>query len=233
MCGIAGLYYPVRPKPVDPARVAAMADALAHRGPDGSGVWTAPGVGLGHRRLAIIDLEGGGQPMGRPDQGLAVSYNGEIYNFRAVRTELEALGARFQTDSDTEVLLHGWRAWGPSMLERLNGMFAFALYDAQKRSLFLARDRFGVKPLVYTQLSDGAAAFASEIKGLLAHPSFRRLADLRAVEDYLGLGYVPDDASILAGVKKQPPGHFLLLERGKPGGEAGEWGGVDFSERAG
>lgn len=232
MCGIAGLYYPVRPKPVDPARVVAMTDVLTHRGPDGSGVWTAPGVGLGHRRLAIIDLEGGVQPMLTPDQGIAVSYNGEIYNFREVRAELEALGARFQTDSDTEVLLHGWQAWGPSMLDRLNGMFAFALYDAGRKSLFLARDRFGVKPLIYTQLSDGAVAFASEIKGLLAHPSFRRAVDFRAVEDYLGLGYVPDDASILAGVKKLPAGHFLLLERGKPMGDPVKWWDLDFSNRA-
>jgi asparagine synthase (glutamine-hydrolysing) len=232
MCGIAGLYYPGTPKPVDPARVAAMADALAHRGPDGSGVWTAPGVGLGHRRLSIIDLEGGGQPMATADQGVVVSYNGEIYNFREVRAELMALGVRFQTQSDTEVLLHGWRAWGPAMLDRLNGMFAFALYDAARRCLFLARDRFGVKPLHYAELSDGAIAFASEIKGLLAHPLFRRQPDFRAVEDYLGLGYVPDDASLLAGVKKLPAGHFLLLERGKPASEPVRWWDLDFSRRA-
>jgi len=232
MCGIAGLYHPLTSKPVDPARVTAMTEVLAHRGPDGSGVWTAPGVGLGHRRLSIIDLAGGAQPMATPDQGVAVTYNGEIYNFREVRRELEALGARFQSDSDTEVLLHGWRAWGPSMLERLNGMFAFALYDAQKKCLLLARDRFGVKPLVYTELSNGAVAFASEIKGLLAHPQFRRAADFRAVEDYMGLGYVPDDASILAGVKKLPAGHFLLLERGKPMPQPVKWWDLDFSRRA-
>ncbi|MCW3848386.1 amidotransferase 1, exosortase A system-associated [Sphingomonas sp. LB-2] len=232
MCGIAGLYYPGTPKPVDPARLTAMADAIAHRGPDGSGVWTAPGVGLGHRRLSIIDIEGSPQPMATADQGLVVVYNGEIYNFQAVRAELEAMGARFQTSGDTEVLLHGWRAWGPDMLSRLNGMFAFALYDDTRKSLFLARDRFGVKPLVYTELSDGAVAFASEIKGLLAHPSFRSTADFRAVEDYLGLGYVPDDASLLAGVKKLPAGHFLLLERGKPVPEPVQWWDIDFSKRA-
>ncbi|MET0308500.1 MAG: XrtA/PEP-CTERM system amidotransferase [Sphingomonas sp.] len=232
MCGIAGLYYPAIAKPVDPARIVTMTDALAHRGPDGSGVWTAPGVGLGHRRLAIIDLEGGVQPMATPDQGICVTYNGEIYNFQAVRAELEKLGARFQTDSDTEVLLHGWRAWGPDMLSRLNGMFAFALYDAAKQSLFLARDRFGVKPLHYAELSDGAVAFASELKGLLAHPLFRRAPDFCAVEDYLGLGYVPDDASMLAGVKKLPAGHFLLLERGRKLAEPVGWWDIDFSKRA-
>lgn len=232
MCGIAGLYYPVTRKPVDPARVAVMADALAHRGPDGSGVWSAPGVGLGHRRLAIIDLEGGVQPMATPDGAAVVSFNGEIYNFREVRAELAAKGARFDTDSDTEVLLHGWRAWGPAMLDRLNGMFAFALYDAVEQSLFLARDRFGVKPLFYTELSDGAFAFASELKGLLAHPLFRRAADFHAIEDYLGLGYVPDDASIMAGVRKLPAGHFLLLRRGQSVPEPVRWWDIDFSKRA-
>ncbi|MDF7776214.1 amidotransferase 1, exosortase A system-associated [Sphingomonas sp. AOB5] len=232
MCGIAGLYYPNIAKPVDPARVAQMADAQAHRGPDGSGVWTANGVGLGHRRLSIIDLGGGAQPMLTPDSQIAVTYNGEIYNFQEVRAELERLGARFLSNSDTEVLLHGWRAWGPDMLSRLNGMFAFALYDAKAKSLFLARDRFGVKPLHYAQLSDGAVAFASELKGILAHPSFRRVADFRAIEDYLGLGYVPDDASIVAGVKKLPAGHFLLLERGKPVPQPVQWWDIDFSQRA-
>lgn len=232
MCGIAGLYYPAIAKPVDPSRIVAMTDALAHRGPDGSGVWTAPGVGLGHRRLAIIDLEGGVQPMATADQGVVVTFNGEIYNFREVRDDLERAGARFQTGSDTEVLLHGWRVWGTRLLERLNGMFAFALYDAARQSLFLARDRFGVKPLHYVQLSDGAIAFASEIKGLLAHPLFRRAPDFRAVEDYLGLGYVPDDASLLAGVKKLPAGHFLLLERGRPVPEPVRWWDIDFSHRA-
>jgi len=232
MCGIAGLYYPGVPKPVEPARVKAMADALAHRGPDGSGVWTAPGVGLGHRRLSIIDLAGGAQPMATPEGDVIVSYNGEIYNFLEVRGELEARGAKFLSNSDTEVLLHGWRAWGPAMLSKLNGMFAIALYDARKQSLLLARDRLGVKPLHYAELSDGAVAFASEIKGLLAHPLFRRQPDFSAVEDFLGLGYVPDDTSVLAGVKKLPAGHYLLLERGKPVPAATEWWDVDFSKRA-
>lgn len=232
MCGIAGLFYPGLPKPIDPARIVAMSDAQAHRGPDGSGVWCVAGVGLGHRRLAIIDLEGGVQPMALPDQSLAVTFNGEIYNFREVRAELEALGARFVADSDTEVLLHGWRAWGPDLLARLNGMFAFALYDAPGQSLFLARDRFGVKPLHYAELADGAVAFASELKGLLAHPLLRRAADLRAVEDYLALGYVPDDASIVAGVHKLPAGHFLLLQRGRPAPQPVRWWDIDFTRRA-
>jgi len=231
MSGLAGLYYPVS-KPVDPARVAAMADAMAHRGPDGSGIWTAHGVGLGHRRLSIIDLEGGAQPMLTPEQDLAVVFNGEIYNFQQLRIELEEKGARFQTHSDTEVLLHGWRAWGPAMLERLNGMFAFALYDLRDQSLFLARDRFGVKPLHYVELSDGAIGFASELKGLMAHPLLARRADFHAVDDFLGLGYVPDDACLVAGVKKLPAGHWLRLERGRSVPEPQRWWELDFSQRA-
>jgi asparagine synthase (glutamine-hydrolysing) len=232
MCGIAGLYYPATPKPVDPARIAAMADAQAHRGPDGSGVWTAPGVGLGHRRLSIIDVAGSPQPMASADGALTVTYNGEIYNFAALRAELQALGAVFVTAGDTEVLLHGWAAWGPALLDRLNGMFAFALHDARRQCLFLARDRLGVKPLHYVELSDGGVAFASELKGLLAHPLLRRAPDLRAVEDYLAFGYVPDDICLVAGVKKLPAGHSLLIERGKPVPAPSRWWDVDFSRRA-
>ncbi len=232
MCGIAGLFYPATPKPVDPQRIAAMTEALAHRGPDGSGVWTAPGVGFGHRRLSIIDLGGGAQPMRSFDERITVTYNGEIYNFREVRLELEAKGAHFVTESDTEVLLHGWRLWGPGMLERLDGMFAFALHDAERQCLFLARDRLGVKPLHYVELADGALAFASELKGLLAHPLLRRNPDIRAVEDFMALGYVPDDACLVAGVKKLAAGHCLLVERGKSVPRPVEWWDLDFSNRA-
>jgi asparagine synthase (glutamine-hydrolysing) len=207
-----------------------MIAALAHRGPDGDGIWTAPGVGLGHRRLSIIDLEGSPQPMS--DGDLTISYNGEIYNFAELRADLIAAGARFRTAGDTEVLLHGWRAWGPSMLDRLNGMFAFAIHDAGARALFLARDRLGVKPLHYVELADGSVAFASELKGLLANPLVRRAPDLSAVEDYMALGYVPDDACLVAGVKKLAAGHFLLIERGRGMPAPRRWWDVDFSNRA-
>ena len=232
MCGIAGIFHPDVPKPVDPARVRAMADVLAHRGPDGSGVWTAPGVGLGHRRLSIIDLGGGAQPMLTPDGKVAVSYNGEIYNFQEVRAELEARGHVFRTDSDTEVILAGWRQWGTDCLSRFHGMFAIALYDADADLLFLARDRLGVKPLHYAELSDGALIFASELKGLLAHPLFRRAPDARAVDDYLAFGYVPDDASIVAGVKKLAAGHYLLVRRGRAVPQPVSWWDVDFSNQS-
>jgi asparagine synthase (glutamine-hydrolysing) len=231
MCGIAGLFHLGTAKPVDPARVRAMIDVQAHRGPDGSGVWTAQGVGLGHRRLSIIDLGGGAQPMVSPDEGIAVTYNGEIYNFQEVRRELEVGGAEFRTDSDTEVLIHGWHAWGPDLLPRLNGMFAFALFDAERQTLFMARDRLGVKPLHYTKLADGSIAFASELKGLLANPAVRREPSLQAIEDYFALGYIPDDACLVVGVKKLPAGTYLLLQRGKPEPAPVTWWDVDFSKR--
>ncbi len=230
MCGIAGIFHPGTPKPVEPNRVLAMIAAQAHRGPDGDGIWTAPGVGLGHRRLSIIDLEGSPQPMS--DGTLTITYNGEIYNFAELRDELTAKGAIFRTEGDTEVLLHGWRAWGPSMLDRLNGMFAFAIHDSAAHTLFLARDRMGVKPLHYVELADGSLAFASELKGLLAHPQLRRVPDLGAVEDYLAFGYVPDDSCIVAGVKKLAAGHFLLVERGRPVPQPRKWWDIDFSNRA-
>ncbi len=230
MCGIAGIFHPGTPKPVDPNRVHAMIAAQAHRGPDGDGIWTAAGVGLGHRRLSIIDLEGSPQPMS--DGTLTITYNGEVYNFVELRDELAAKGAIFRTSGDTEVLLHAWRAWGPSMLDRLNGMFAFAIHDSAAHTLFLARDRMGVKPLHYVELADGSLAFASELKGLLAHPQLRRVPDLCAVEDYLAFGYVPDDSCIVAGVKKLAAGHFLLVERGRPVPQPRKWWDIDFSNRA-
>jgi asparagine synthase (glutamine-hydrolysing) len=232
MCGIAGIFHFTVPKPVDPARVAAMTDVLAHRGPDGSGVWTAPGVGLGHRRLSIIDLAGGAQPMLTPDRQVAVTYNGEIYNFKDVRAELEKLGHVFESHSDTEVILAGWRQWGPGCLSRFHGMFAFALFDAAAQTLFLARDRLGVKPLHYAELSDGSLIFASELKGLLAHPLLRRAPSPQAIEDYLALGYVPDDACAVSGVKKLAAGHCLLIRRGRAMPQPVSWWDVDFRDRA-
>jgi asparagine synthase (glutamine-hydrolysing) len=229
MCGIAGLFYVSNPKPVDPKRVRAMTDVLAHRGPDGSGVWTAPGIGLGHRRLSIIDLATGDQPMRSADGALALSYNGEIYNFREVRGELEGFGHVFRTESDTEVILAAWRQWGPECLSRFNGMFAFALYDGDEDCLFLARDRLGVKPLYWTTLSDDALVFASELKGLLAHPLLRRSPSHRALEDYLALGYVPDDSCMVEGVRKLAAGHYLLVRRGRVVPKPVRWWDVDFS----
>ena len=231
MCGIAGLFHYETIKPVDPKRVEAMTDALAHRGPDGSGVWTAPGVGLGHRRLSIIDLAGSPQPMASADGRAMIVFNGEIYNYRALRRELEQGGAQFRTDGDTETILAAWQKWGPDCLSRLDGMFAFALYDLQKKQLFLARDRLGVKPLYLAHLPGGALAFASELKGLLAHPMMRREIDPLAIEDYMTWGYVPDHRAVLKNVSKLPAGHFMLLEHGKPVSPPRQWWDISFEHR--
>jgi asparagine synthase (glutamine-hydrolysing) len=176
---------------LDPDRVARMCAAASHRGPDGQGVWTAPGIGLGHVRLAIIDLAGSPQPMASSDGAAMLVFNGEIYNFRELRRELQAEGATFRTDGDSEVILAAWQKWGVACLPRLHGMFAFALYDLRQRTLLLARDRLGVKPLHMATLADGSVIFGSELKQLLAHPSLRREIDPLAVEDYLAWGFVP------------------------------------------
>ena len=231
MCGIAGLFHCGTIKPVDPERVRRMTDALVHRGPDGSGVWTAPGVGLGHRRLSIIDLEGSPQPMVSADERAVIVFNGEIYNFRELRRELEGLGAQFRTDGDTEVILAAWERWGVDCLDRLHGMFAFALYDRKDRTLLLARDRLGVKPLYMAHLSDGSLAFASELKGLMANPLLRREVDPLAVEDYLTWGYVPDHRSILKGVEKLPAGHYRLLRHDATPSPPVQWWDVSFAGR--
>ncbi len=231
MCGIAGIFHLSTPKPVDPARLERMCAAMAHRGPDGQGAWTAPGVGLGHLRLSIIDVAGSPQPMASTDGRAMLVFNGEIYNFRELREELRGGGAEFHTDGDSEVILAAWQRWGPDCLPRLHGMFAFAIYDLSQRTLFLARDRMGVKPLFYAPLSDGSMAFASELKGLLAHPLLRREVDPLAVEDYLAWGYVPDHRSILQGVHKLPAGHSLLLRHDAPLPAPVQWWDVSFAER--
>ncbi len=231
MCGIAGIFHLTTPKPVDPARIDRMCAVMAHRGPDGQGVWTAPGVGLGHLRLSIIDVAGSPQPMVSSDGRAVLVFNGEIYNYRELREELRGGGAQFHTDGDSEVILAAWQRWGPDCLPRLHGMFAFAIYDTVQRTLFLARDRMGVKPLFYAPLSDGSLAFASELKGLLAHPLLRREVDPLAVEDYLAWGYVPDHRSILQGVHKLPAGHSLLLRHGAPLPRPVQWWDLSFAER--
>lgn len=231
MCGISGIYHLETAKPVDPARLRMMLAPMQHRGPDGSGTWTAPGVGLGHLRLSIIDVEGSPQPMLSHDETTAITFNGEIYNYQELREELRHMGHRFRTDGDTEVILAAWRQWGPACLDYLHGMFAFAIHDHMAGQLFLARDRLGVKPLHYALLSDGSVAFASELKGLLANPMLRVEPDITAVEDYFAFGYVPDDACFVSGVKKLPAGHFLSLERGKSLPEPRQWWDIDFSKR--
>jgi asparagine synthase (glutamine-hydrolysing) len=201
MCGIAGIFHRRRTSVVDPHQLQQMAAALAHRGPDGSGVWAAGPVGFAHRRLAIIDLAGGAQPMTAPDTGAVITYNGEIYNYRELRSDLLRLGRTFCGESDTEVILRAYEQWGEASVERLRGMFAFAIWDPRTRSLFAARDRLGIKPFYYRW--DGESlAFASELKALTALRSFRQEIDNAAFESYLRLQYVPGPSTMLRGIRQ-------------------------------
>ncbi|MBW6397539.1 asparagine synthase (glutamine-hydrolyzing) [Roseomonas sp. HJA6] len=216
MCGIAGLFHPFRPEPPAAALLRGMTDAQRHRGPDGEGFHAERHLGFGHRRLAIVDLAGGTQPMATADGAVVVTFNGEIYNHEQLRLELQRLGHVFRSRSDTEVLLHGWRAWGADMPARLVGMFAFALWDREAGRLFLARDPLGEKPLHYAVMPDGGFAFASEIGGLTALPNLPRGLDPVALDDFLALGYVPEPATIEAAIRRLPPAHALMLRLGEP-----------------
>jgi asparagine synthase (glutamine-hydrolysing) len=187
-----------------------MADAIVHRGPDGHGYRTGPGYGFAHRRLAIVDLVSGAQPMGDDAQEIWITFNGEIYNFKDLRSELEKLGYRFKTQSDTEVLLYGWREWGHKLPSRLRGMFAFAIVDERHHTLFAARDRLGKKPFHYLP-SDKGLFFASELKAILA-AGFSPPIDLNALTQYLCLRYVPDPLTIFDGILKLPPGCTLFAD---------------------
>ncbi|MGC4083361.1 MAG: asparagine synthase (glutamine-hydrolyzing), partial [Vicinamibacterales bacterium] len=211
MCGIAGIVH-TDTRPVDPAALQRMADAMVHRGPDGSGIWTADAVGLAHRRLAIIDLEGGRQPMRSTASGCVLSFNGEIYNYRDVRAHLRADGLPFAEHSDTEVVLRAFERWDESCVDRLQGMFAFAVWQPLRRRLFIARDRLGIKPLYYRWQS-GTFTFASELKALLAAlPDEPRRLDTRSFDAYLRLQYVPAPRTIVEGIRQLPPGHTLMLD---------------------
>lgn len=214
MCGITGMIDLRGRRPVDRGLLSRMNDSLTHRGPDGDGLHIESGVGLAHRRLAIIDLAGGHQPLFNEDRTVAVTYNGEIYNFQSLRAELEGHGHRFGTRSDTEVIVHAWEQWGERCVERFNGMFAFAVWDANTETVFLARDRIGIKPLYYSYLPDGWLLFGSELKALALHPRLPREVDPQAVEDYFSFGYIPDPRTFLSGVHQLSPGHTLCQRRG-------------------
>ncbi|MBF0371538.1 MAG: amidotransferase 1, exosortase A system-associated [Magnetococcales bacterium] len=212
MCGIVGLFdLSGRGRLPERGILEGMNRVQRHRGPDGEGVHLEPGVGLGHQRLAIIDLEGGHQPLFNETGDVAVILNGEIYNFAALTRELQERGHQFATRSDTETLVHAWEEWGEGCLDRLEGMFALAIWDRRQATLFLARDRLGIKPLHYALLGDGWLLFASELKGIMAHPGFRRELNPQGVESYFAYGYIPDPLTIFSGASKLPPGHALTL----------------------
>ena len=213
MCGIAGLFHrggnPVDRKPIED-----MCRLIRHRGPDDLGIWHAGSVGLGHSRLSIIDLSSRGRnPMPNEDETLWLTANGEIYNYRDFHEDLLSKGHRFRSETDTEVLLHLYEEKGESFVRDLNGMFAFAIWDTRRKCLFLARDRFGVKPLYYTILPDNQFAFASEIKAFLALPQFRAEADPFALAEHFAFQNTLHDRTFFKGVHLLPAGHFLRVER--------------------
>lgn len=214
MCGIAGILASHPEEPASEPLLRMMTRRLAHRGPDGEGVFCKGPVGLGHRRLSIIDLAGGAQPITDPETGCALSFNGEIYNFLDLRAQLEGLGHPFRTQSDTEVLLRAWIEWGEEALVRLKGMFAFALWDPRAGRLFLAVDRLGKKPVYYGRSAKGAFYFGSELKALDPVLDLNRDLDPTAVADFFALGYIPHPKSIFVGIKKLKPAHLLVLEPG-------------------
>jgi asparagine synthase (glutamine-hydrolysing) len=232
VCGIAGLFDPVARREIDRDLLTRMNESQHHRGPDGEGYHVEPGVGLAHRRLSIIDLATGAQPLYNESRDVCVVFNGEIYNFRELTAELSRRGHVFRTHSDTEAIVHSWEEWGAACVERFRGMFAFAIWDRGAQTLFLARDRLGVKPLYYAQLPDGMWIFGSELKALLAHPASPRTIDFQAIEEYFAYGYVPEPRSIFKGVRKLAPGHTLTIRRGHPVATPDEYWDAPFTQGA-
>ncbi len=214
MCGICGIYNFASQRPVPAGLVRAMTNTLVHRGPDDEGYYVQGAVGLGMRRLRIIDLEGGVQPMVNEDQSIRVIFNGEIYNHNELRADLEARGHRFRTRSDTEAIVHAYEEYGPDCVHHFNGMFAFAIWDECSNRFVLARDRLGIKPLYYRINGDGIV-FGSELKPILVHGGEAPEIDFEALEAYLTLEYIPAPLSMVAGIRKLPAGHLLVIERGQ------------------
>ncbi|MEH6433568.1 XrtA/PEP-CTERM system amidotransferase [Massilia sp. DD77] len=217
MCGIVGIFdMQGGARAIDRELLHRMNESQFHRGPVEGDLHLEPGLGFGHRRLSIIALEAGLQPLFNEDESIALVFNGEIYNFRELRTELQGLGHEFRTPSDSETIVHAYEQWGEDCVNHLRGMFAFAIWDRPRQTLFMARDRLGIKPMHYAALPDGTFAFGSELKSLLTLPSFRREIDPLAVEDYFAYGYVPEPRTIFTGARKLLPGHTLTVRAGQP-----------------
>ena len=236
MCGITGIFDTRGLHAIEPAALQRMNDSQSHRGPDEASLHIEPGLGLGHRRLSIIDVATGQQPMFNEDGSVVIIYNGEIYNYRSLIPELQAAGHVFKTKSDTEVVVHAWEQWGERCVERFRGMFAFALWDRNRQTLFLARDRLGVKPMYYALLDDGTLLFGSELKSLLAYQGgsgraggLRRDIDPLALEEYFALGYVAEPRTIFRGALKLPPAHTLAIRRGQPAGQPQRYWDLRFT----
>jgi asparagine synthase (glutamine-hydrolysing) len=233
MCGITGIF-----ETLDNAQghgeisrvvLQRMNDSQLHRGPDEGSLHIEPGLGLGHRRLSIIDIASGQQPLFNEDGSVVVVFNGEIYNYQQLIPELQALGHVFHTKSDTECIVHAWESWGEDCVKRFRGMFAFALWDRNQQTFFMARDRMGVKPLYYALLPDGKLLFGSELKSVLAHGGMRRDIDPMAVEEYFSLGYVAEPRTIFKQALKLAPGHCLAIRRGRPVGPPKAYWDVHFT----
>lgn len=208
MCGIVG-YTQKQNKMVHVSVLEKMMDRIAHRGPDGSGLYYDANIAIGHRRLAIIDVDGGEQPMKNEDQSIVCAFNGEIYNYKELRIYLIAKGHEFKTNCDTEVLIHGYEEWGYELPKKLRGMFSFVIWDAKNKELFCARDNFGIKPFYY-YLKDGNFMFGSEIKSFLEHPDFEKELNVKQLERYLTYQYSPGDETFFKNVYKLPPAHYLI-----------------------
>ncbi|SFP45042.1 asparagine synthase (glutamine-hydrolysing) [Nitrosomonas cryotolerans] len=215
MCGIVGLFDMRGKNEIDRQQLGRMNQTQLHRGPDEGEIYTEPGVGLGHRRLSIMDVSTGQQPLFNEDASVVVVFNGEIYNFRELKEELLLLGHRFRTHSDTEVIVHAWEEWGEHCVDYFRGMFAFGLWDRNQEILFLARDRLGIKPLYYAVLENGLFIFSSELKALLAHSDFDRTMDPYAIEDYFAYGYIPEPRTVFKQALKLSPAHTLKVKCGQ------------------
>ncbi len=217
MCGIAGIFHLSDQTQIDADLIAQMNDRQIHRGPDAGDYFFDPGVALAHRRLSIIDLEGSPQPMLSADKRACVVFNGEIYNFKELHKELSDKGYAFNTHGDTETILNAYLEWGEECVHKLRGMFAFAIWDREKETLFMARDRMGIKPFFYSLLPNGEFIFGSELKVIMAHPLFDKKLRNTTIEDYFTFGYIPEPHTIFENAYKLSPGHKLTLRKGDKG----------------
>ncbi len=232
MCGITGIFDIKGKREISRDLLSKMNETQFHRGPDEGGLHVEAGLGFGHRRLSIIDLSSGQQPLFNEDGTVVVTYNGEIYNFPQLTAELTQLGHVFRTHCDTEVIVHAWEEWGESCVNRFRGMFAFAVWDRKQETLFLARDRMGIKPLYYAKLPDGRFLFGSELKSLKVHPELPREIDPTAVEEYFAFGYVPEPKTIYKQVYKLPPGYRMTIRRGQQQLEPQQYWDVSFATQS-
>lgn len=228
MCGIVGLFDRDGRSEIDQQCLTQMNQTQLHRGPDEGEIYVEPGLGFGHRRLSIMDVSSGQQPLFNEDGSVVVVFNGEIYNYQELAKELVEKGHTFRTHCDTEVIVHAWEEWGEQCVNRFRGMFAFGVWDRNQEVLFMARDHMGIKPFYYAQLENGLFVFSSELKAILAHPEFNREMDPRAIEDYFAYGYIPEPKTIFKKAQKLAPGYYLKLHRGQEISQPQKYWDVSF-----